>query len=116
MKPRFFLAQSAFRAWLESQPDTTRELWVGFYNKQSGKRGITYPEALDEALCFGWIDGLRKRVDDSSYTIRFTPRKPDSIWSAVNIRRVDELIRLGRVHSSGMKAFQERDQERSNQY
>jgi len=116
IKPRFFSAQSAFRAWLESQHDTTRELWVGFYNRQSGEGGITYPEALDEALCFGWIDGLRKRVDDSSYTIRFTPRKPDSIWSAVNIRRVGELSRLERMHSSGMKVFQERDQEKSNQY
>src|SRR5271157_4586015 len=84
MKPRFFITQSAFRVWLESAHETTPELWVGFYNKQSGKGGITYPEALDQALCFGWIDGLRKRVDDTSYTIRFTPRKPDSIWSAVN--------------------------------
>jgi uncharacterized protein YdeI (YjbR/CyaY-like superfamily) len=116
MKPRFFIAQSAFRAWLELQHDTTHELWVGFYNKQSGKGGITYPEALDEALCFGWIDGLRKRVDDASYTIRFTPRKPGSIWSAVNIRRVGELIKLGRMHFSGLKVFQERDQEKSDQY
>jgi len=83
MKPRFFTAQTAFRSWLKEHHGKTRELWVGFYKKESGKGGITYPQALDEALCFGWIDGLRKSVGASSYTIRFTPRKADSIWSTI---------------------------------
>jgi len=116
MKPAFFASQSAFRRWLETHHAGSRELLVGFYRKDSGKGGITYPEALDEALCFGWIDGLRKRYDEASYTVRFTPRKPDSIWSAVNIKRVDELIKLQRMHSSGMKVFAGRDRERANLY
>ena len=87
MKPTFFRSQSAFRRWLEKHHGEVRELWVGFFRRESRKGGITYPEALDEALCFGWIDGLRKRVDEASYAIRFTPRKADSIWSAVNTER-----------------------------
>jgi len=102
IKPVFFTAQSGFRRWLEKHHAEIRELWVGFYRKESGKGGITYPEALDEALCFGWIDGLRKTVDDSSYTIRFTPRKADSIWSAINTKRVEELTKLGRMQKLGL--------------
>src|SRR5271165_1814551 len=116
MKPRFFASQSAFRSWLAKHHAEARELWVGFYRKESGKGGITYPRALDEALCFGWIDGLRKAVDDSSYTIRFTPRKADSIWSAVNTRRVEELTKLGRMQRPGLAAFQTRDLKKSQQY
>jgi len=91
-------------------------LWVGFHRKESGKGGITYPQALDEALCFGWIDGLRQRVDDTSYAIRFTPRKPGSIWSAVNTKRVGELIKLKRIHSSGLNVFEGRDRKKANLY
>jgi uncharacterized protein YdeI (YjbR/CyaY-like superfamily) len=116
MKPTFFVSQSAFRKWLEKHHADARELWVGFFRKESGKGGITYPEALDEALCFGWIDGLRKAVDDSSYTIRFTPRKADSIWSAVNTKRVGELTKLGRMQKSGLAVFDARDLKKPQQY
>ncbi|MDR3748719.1 MAG: YdeI/OmpD-associated family protein [Acidobacteriota bacterium] len=116
MKPTFFASQSAFRRWLEKHHADSHERLVGFYRKDSGKDGITYPEALDEALCFGWIDGLRQRYDEASYTVRFTPRKPDSIWSAVNTKRVKELIRLDRVHPSGQKMFDGRDRKRANLY
>ena len=116
MNPKFFASQSAFRRWLERYHVEVRELWVGFYRKESGKGGVTYPEALDEALCFGWIDGLRKALDNSSYAIRFTPRKADSIWSAVNTRRVEELIKLGRIQKPGLAAFETRDLKKSQQY
>ncbi len=116
MEPQFFTTQAAFRSWLAKHHPDVRELWVGFYRKQSGKGGITYPEALDEALCFGWIDGLRKAVDGSSYAIRFTPRKPDSIWSAVNIKRVDELTKLGRMQQPGLTVFQSRDLKKAQLY
>jgi uncharacterized protein YdeI (YjbR/CyaY-like superfamily) len=113
---RFFCSQSAFRKWLEGHHDQSRELWVGFYRKESGKGGITYRQALDEALCFGWIDGLRKSVDETGYTIRFTPRKSDSIWSEINAKRVDELTRLGRMQKAGLTAFKSRDLKKSRQY
>ncbi len=116
MKPTFFASQSAFRSWLKKHHGKTRELWIGFYKKESGKGGITYPQALDEALCFGWIDGLRKSVDDSSYAIRFTPRKTGSIWSAINNQRVEELTKLGRMQKPGLTAFQTRDLKKSQQY
>jgi len=116
MKPRFFASQSAFRKWLEQHHAETRELWVGFYRKESGKGGITYPQALDEALCFGWIDGLRKAVGDSSYTIRFTRRKPDSIWSAVNVRHVERLVKSGQMQKPGRTAFKTRDRKKSQLY
>jgi uncharacterized protein YdeI (YjbR/CyaY-like superfamily) len=116
MKPTFFKSQAAFRQWLEEHHGETRELWVGFYRKESGRGGITYPEALDEALCFGWIDGLRKAVSDASYTIRFTPRKPDSIWSAVNVRHVERLIESGQMQKPGLTAFKTRDLKKSQLY
>src|SRR5438067_9688419 len=108
MKPTFFATPSAFRRWLEEHHDTTQEVRVGFYKKSSGKPSVTWPEAVDEALCFGWIDGVRKSIDESSYTIRFTPRKTGSIWSAVNIKRVGELSQLGRMQPEGVKAFEKR--------
>ena len=92
MKPTFFATPSELRAWLERHHDTSQELLIGYYKKSSGKPSITWPESVDEALCFGWIDGVRKRIDDERYTIRFTPRKPRSVWSAVNIKRAKELI------------------------
>ena len=116
MKPRYFASRSAFRSWLEQHHAEVRELWVGFYRKESGKGGITYPQALDQALCFGWIDGLRKSVDYSSYTIRFTPRKADSIWSAINTRRVEELTNAGWMQQPGLTAFKTRDLKKSQQY
>ena len=93
-----------------------QELWVGFYKKSSGKPSITWPEAVDQALCFGWIDGQRKGIDDVSYTIRFTPRKPRSIWSAVNVKRVGELTAQGLMHPAGLKAFENRTEEKSGVY
>jgi len=116
VKPTFFKSRAEFRGWLRDNHAKAQQLLVGFYRKDSGKGGITYPEALDEALCFGWIDGLRQRFDEASYTIRFTPRKPDSIWSAVNIKRAKELLELGRMHSFGRKVFENRDQEKANLY
>ena len=114
--PRFFRSPTDFRKWLEKNHDRTRELLIGFHRVDSGKGGLTYREALDEALCFGWIDGLRKRFDASSYTVRFTPRKPDSIWSVINTTRIDELIKQGHVHPAGLRIFQARDKKKSKQY
>src|SRR5262245_4281758 len=109
MKPRYFRSQAEFRAWLETRHARETELLVGFYKKGAAKHGISYAEALDEALCFGWIDGVRKGVDDSRWTIRFTPRKAKSRWSAVNVKRMHELIALGRVRHAGLAAFERRD-------
>ena len=94
----------------------TRELWVGFYKKGSGRPSITWPESVDEALCVGWIDGLRKTIDEESYKIRFTPRQKTSNWSAVNIARVQELTKLGRMRPAGLKAFKLRKEEKSGIY
>jgi uncharacterized protein YdeI (YjbR/CyaY-like superfamily) len=105
LKPQFFLAASDFRNWLQKHGRTTAELCIGFYKKSSGKRSITYAEALDEALCWGWIDGVRKSFGVDSYTIRFSPRKPKSQWSAVNIRHVERLKKAGRMCEEGLKAF-----------
>lgn len=116
MKSKFFKSPADFRAWLELHHATATELWVGYYKKDSGKPSITWPESVDEALCFGWIDGIRKSVDDTSYTIRFTPRRPRSTWSAVNIKRVQELTDQGRMRPAGEKAFAARTENRSGIY
>lgn len=116
MNPTFFSTPSEFRAWLEEHHETAQELWVGFYKKGTGKPSITWPEAVDEALCFGWIDGIRKSVDADSYANRFTPRKPRSTWSAVNIKRVGELTELGLMRPAGLKAFEKRTEQRSETY
>lgn len=112
----FFPTAAAFRAWLAEHAATEREVWVGFYKKGAGKSGITYPEAVDEALCAGWIDGVRRGLGAESYTNRFTPRKPGSNWSAVNIRRVGELRDLGRMHPAGLAAFERRTSDAGRQY
>ena len=116
MKPKFFSSPEKFREWLEQNHDRTNELLVGFHKKASGKKSITYPEALDEALCFGWIDGVRRNFDETSYTIRFTPRKPKSIWSLVNVRHVERLTKDGRMAEPGMKAYALRDPKRTGVY
>jgi uncharacterized protein YdeI (YjbR/CyaY-like superfamily) len=116
MKLLFFATPSAFRKWLNGNHARARELWVGFHKRDSGRPSITWPESVDEALCVGWIDGLRRRIDDDSYAIRFTPRKPTSIWSSVNTRRMGELIRAGRVQPAGLKAFELRSAEKSALY
>jgi uncharacterized protein YdeI (YjbR/CyaY-like superfamily) len=116
LKPRFFRSAAAFRRWLEANHHRATELLLGFYKKDSGKGGITYAEALDEALSFGWIDGIRRGLDECSYTIRFTPRKRRSIWSAVNIKRATELQEAGRMKPAGLAAFEARDEKRSEIY
>jgi uncharacterized protein YdeI (YjbR/CyaY-like superfamily) len=116
LAPTFFRSAAAFRQWLQRHHSTHRELLVGFHKVGTGKPSITYPQALDEALCFGWIDGIRKRFDATSYTVRFTPRKRDSIWSAVNIRHVARLEAAGLMRPSGLKAFRERDRKKANLY
>ena len=116
MEPTFFANPAAFRAWLEKHAHAASELLVGFYKRDSGKASITWPEAVDAALCFGWIDGLRKSIDATAYTIRFTPRKSASTWSSVNIGRMQELSRLGLVHPAGLRAFEQRREEKSGIY
>ena len=116
LQPTFFPTPADFRAWLEAHHDQERELLVGFYKKGSGKPSITWPESVDEALCFGWIDGVRRRRDDESYTIRFTPRQARSTWSAVNIQRVQELTAQGRMHPAGRTAFAARSDDNSAIY
>lgn len=116
MKPKFFRTPSEFRKWLKINHATARELWVGFYKKNSGKQSITWPESVDEALCFGWIDGIRKRVDEISYQIRFTPRRRGSIWSAINIKRARELTKQKRMRPAGLKAFAARVENKSGIY
>jgi uncharacterized protein YdeI (YjbR/CyaY-like superfamily) len=116
MKPTFFTAPAELREWLAQHHDKRDELWVGFHKKSSGRPSITWPEAVDQALCFGWIDGVRKSVDEDRYTIRFTPRKARSTWSAVNIKRAEELTRQGLMHPAGVEAFKRRTQDRSGIY
>jgi len=116
MQPKFFTVAKQFRQWLERNHGTATELLVGFHKKSSGKKSITYAEALDEALCFGWIDGVRKSLNETSYTIRFTPRKPRSIWSLVNVRHVERLQKEGRMHPAGLDAFARRDPKRTGIY
>ena len=115
-EPVFFARPALFRKWLERNHETHSELLVGFHKRDSGRESMTWPESVAEALCFGWIDGLRRRVDDRSYTIRFTPRKSSSIWSTVNTNMMRELIAAKRVHPAGMRAFERRRNEKSSVY
>jgi uncharacterized protein YdeI (YjbR/CyaY-like superfamily) len=116
MKPRFFATPALFRAWLEQHHATQPELLVGFYKKGSGKPSITWPESVDEALCFGWIDGVRKSLTEDAYTIRFTPRKPSSIWSAINVAKIARLEELGKLTEAGRRAFAARNPQRTGVY
>jgi uncharacterized protein YdeI (YjbR/CyaY-like superfamily) len=116
MKPTFFATPAAWRNWLDKNHTRRQELLVGFYKKSSGKPSITWPESVDAALCFGWIDGIRRRIDDESYSIRFTPRNPRSTWSAINIKRVEELTAKQLMRPAGIKAFEARREERSGVY
>lgn len=113
---KFFRSGEGFRKWLAKNHASASELWVGFYRKDSGKGGITYAQALDEALCYGWIDGIRKKLDDASFTIRFTPRKPNSIWSNVNIAHIARLVKEGRMMPPGIDAYGRKDEKRSGVY
>lgn len=112
----FFATTAELRRWFTNHHASTHELWIGFYKKDSGRGGVTYREALDLALCYGWIDGVRRKVDDVSYTNRFTPRKPRSNWSAINVKRVRELKELGLMRRPGLEAFERRDAGAANSY
>jgi uncharacterized protein YdeI (YjbR/CyaY-like superfamily) len=113
VKPIFFATLEDFRAWLAANHGTATELWVGFRKVGTGRPSITWPQSVDEALCVGWIDGIRKRIDHDGYTIRFTPRKPTSTWSALNLKRMAELIAEGRVLPTGLEAYERRPKDRS---
>ena len=116
MKPTFFATLAAFRAWLKKHHKTADELWVGYYRKDCGKPSITWQESVDEALCFGWIDGIRKKVSDVAYTNRFTPRRAGSNWSAINIAKVEELTKKERMQAAGLAAFAQRTEAKSRTY
>jgi uncharacterized protein YdeI (YjbR/CyaY-like superfamily) len=116
MNPTFFPTPADLRRWFEQHHETAADLWIGFYKKGSGKPSITWPESVDQALCFGWIDGLRKGIDDVSYMLRFTPRRPDSIWSAVNIQRVADLTEQGLMQPAGLRVFENRKHDKSAVY
>ncbi len=116
LKPTFFQTPDDFRTWLEAHHDKLREQLVGFHKKDSAKPSITWPESVQVALCFGWIDGVRKSLDETSYSIRFTPRKPTSTWSAINIKFVQELTKQGLMHPAGLKAFAARSEKKSAIY
>ena len=112
----YFRSPADLRAWFDQHHQTAQELWIGYYKKNSREPSITWPESVDEALCFGWIDGIRRSVDEMRYTIRFTPRRPGSTWSAVNIARVLALKEAGRIHLAGLQAFEARQENKSGIY
>jgi uncharacterized protein YdeI (YjbR/CyaY-like superfamily) len=116
VKTIFFRTPGAFRDWLKQHHGQADAQWVGYYRKSSGKRSITWPESVDEALCYGWIDGIRQSIDDLSYRIRFTPRKPGSIWSSVNIKRAQALIEQRRMQPAGLKAYEARKENKVGIY
>lgn len=116
MKPSFFKTYNDFRNFLAKNHDKLDELWVGFYKKGTGRESITWNESVEAAISFGWIDGLRRSINEESYTIRFTPRRPKSIWSNKNIKTAKELIAQGRMQPAGMKVFENRNEEKSGVY
>lgn len=116
MTPTFFATQNEFRKWLQKHHKKETELLVGFYKVGSGKASMTWSESVDQALCFGWIDGVRRTVDEDSYCIRFTPRKATSIWSKINIKKVEELTKAGLMTEAGFKAFSLRKEHKSGIY
>ena len=114
--PRFFATAAQFRAWLARNADTASVLNVGFYRAGSRRPSITWPESVDEALSYGWIDGVRRRIDDHAYQIRFSPRREGSVWSAINVARAQELIAAGRMRPQGLRAYEQRIERRSRIY
>lgn len=116
MKPIFFPNQDEFRKWLEKHHQKETELLVGFYKVNSGKPSMSWSQSVDQALCFGWIDSVRRSIDEESYCIRFTPRKPTSIWSAVNIKKIEELSKAGLMTEAGLQAFGHRKENKSSIY
>lgn len=115
-KPKFFKTPNDLRKWFEKNHNKSDEQWIGYYKKHTGKQSITWSESVDQAICFGWIDGLRKSIDDESYMIRFTPRKPDSNWSAVNIKKVEKLEKLGLMKREGLEAYKKKKANKSKVY
>lgn len=116
MSPEFFKSKKDLRKWFEKNHNKLTEQWIGFYKTASGRQSITWSESVDEALCFGWIDGIRKSIDEKSYMIRFTPRKPNSAWSAVNIKKIEELTKLGLMKPEGVAAFNKMKNSNSKIY
>lgn len=116
MAPDFFASSADFRKWLEEHHQTESELLVGYYKVGTKKPSMNWSESVDEALCFGWIDGIRKSIDEESYSIRFTPRNPKSNWSAVNIKKVEEMIRQGKMTEAGLVAYEKRSEARTAIY
>ncbi len=116
MKPRYFASPAEWREWLQEHHADTAELLVGFYKVGSGRPSLTWPQSVDQALCLGWIDGVRRSIDAKRYVIRFTSRRRSSVWSGVNTRRVEELTKAGLVHSAGLKAFEARKESKSGIY
>ncbi|HSC52534.1 MAG TPA: YdeI/OmpD-associated family protein [Phnomibacter sp.] len=116
MEPVFFSNPAAFRKWLQKNHASQTELLVGYYKVHTGKAGMSWSQSVDEALCFGWIDGVRTSIDADRYQIRFTPRRPDSIWSNVNIKKMEELIAAGRMQAAGLKVFEKRTEAKSKVY
>ena len=116
MEPKFFPTPEDLRQWLAENHEKLDEQWIGFYKKSTGIPSITWPESVDQALCYGWIDGLRKSIDGKSYKIRFTPRRPKSTWSAVNIKRIAELKEMGLMQAPGLAAFERRTEKNSEIY
>lgn len=116
MGPIFFATSLEWRSWLERNHAAATELWVGFYKRGTGHASITWPESVDQALCFGWIDGVRRSLGEESYVIRFTPRRPGSRWSRVNLKRIEELEALGLVHPAGRAVHAARDRKRAGTY
>lgn len=115
-QPTFFATPADFRAWLEAHGERAAELVVGFWKVESGRPSMTWPQSVDEALCFGWIDGVRKRIDERAYLIRFTPRRPASVWSAVNVAKAETLIAAGRMQPGGLAAYAARLERKSAVY
>lgn len=116
MSPIFFTNTAEFRKWLEENHQTETELYVGYYKVSTGKSSMNWSDSVDEALCFGWIDGVRRSIDRESYCNRFTPRNPKSNWSAINIKKVEEMIRLGKMTPAGLAAYEKRSESRSAVY
>jgi uncharacterized protein YdeI (YjbR/CyaY-like superfamily) len=116
MTPVYFKNQEEFRNWLEKYHKTETELLVGYYKVDSGRPSMTWSQSVDQALCFGWIDGIRKSIDEERYCIRFTPRKPTSIWSKINIDKIGELKKKGLMRPSGIAAFNNRKKSKSGIY
>lgn len=115
-KPIYFASPAEFRAWLAEHHERASEVFVGYYKRATGKPTMTWQESVAEALCYGWIDGIRRSIDDERYMNRFTPRRPTSNWSAVNIKAMQELIASGRAAPAGLRAFEQRREERSGIY